>query len=912
MSSLKDALDWRKRGYNVVPQKARDKKYPGVKWKNLQTRQATEAELMRWNLMFANGVGFITGEISGVIVIETDGLQGLTVLDEFECEHGPLPKTLTVRSGSKRGFHLHFRHPGQNVKTTANENIKIDVRGDGGFCVLPPSLHKSGGHYEIVHDAEPADLPEGLLEFIEMKAKEANGGKQNTVRATEPSAGNAFSNALGAPPAHIRELGQEPNIPPHETDRPPPPVETMRAMLEHLNEQGYFKKRLGTTKDEAGRIIGVGWVECGMALKPAYGDAGEALWGIVHRDEKACSDAPAQWASFASEVKPEHVKIATIIKAAKDAGFVLTNSKAGEAASSFVSFGSFTMDANGGLTKTAQVRKGQNVTFDVFWISAPFEVLGACRDPRGCAWGKQVRFHDADKRAHMRHVSDAALQGDPATLCAVLADEGLKINRTKQKEFAEYLSGVDVSARVTIVNRTGWHEVGGKLIFALPTETIGAGDETRVVIDAAALGPYEAWGSLDDWKLGVGALTAGHALPVFMVSAALAGPLAYLVGAGAEGGGVHVFGPSSIGKSAMLQAAASVWGRGSTPGYVRSWRATANGLEGAAASATDTCLVLDELGVGEARDVAAAIYALANGQGKARAARDGSLREPKSWRVLIISSGEVPLETKLGEDRGRKARAGQLVRLVDIPANRGLGFGAFDHAGDFDDAGKLADAIKSASVTAYGMAGPEFIRRILAHGVEELADTGKEFIRRFIERVVKPGASEQAFRAAKKFALIAFAGELAAQLGITPWGRDEARQAAIWAFERWVEKRGGTGSHEERQAIEQVRLVIEQHGEARFEWVGNHGSTEEGNVRDRLGWRKGDDAAREWYVPPEVWKAEVCKGLDPIFVARTLHKHKMLRRPDEKNLTCGVRLGGRLARVYVLTAAILDSGEVGA
>ena len=63
-----------------------------------------------------------------------------------------------------------------------------------------------------------------------------------------------------------------------------------------------------------------------------------------------------------------------------------------------------------------------------------------------------------------------------------------------------------------------------------------------------------------------------------------------------------------------------VWGRGGTPGYVRSWRATANGLEGAAASATDTCLVLDELGVGEARNVAASVYTLANGVGRARAA----------------------------------------------------------------------------------------------------------------------------------------------------------------------------------------------------------------------------------------------------------------------------------------------------
>ena len=266
-----------------------------------------------------------------------------------------------------------------------------------------------------------------------------------------------------------------------------------------------------------------------------------------------------------------------------------------------------------------------------------------------------------------------ALQGEPASLCGELAGDGLQIDRTRQRELAEYLSGVIVSERVTNVGKTGWHEIDGQHVFVLPAETISGAISERVMLDTAAHGPYEARGSLEDWKQGVGALTAGHALPVFMVSAALAGPLAYLVGA--EGGGVHVYGQSSIGKSAMLAAGASVWGRGGTPGYVRSWRATANGLEGAAASATDTCLVLDELGVGNPREVADSIYALANGSGKQRARRDGSLQDPRSWRVFVLSSGELPIETKIAEDYGRKTRAGQTIRLLDMAADRELGMG---------------------------------------------------------------------------------------------------------------------------------------------------------------------------------------------------------------------------------------------
>jgi putative DNA primase/helicase len=345
---------------------------------------------------------------------------------------------------------------------------------------------------------------------------------------------------------------------------------------------------------------------------------------------------------------------------------------------------------------------------------------------------------------------------------------------------------------------------------------------------------------------------------------------------------------------------------------MRSWRATANGLEGAAASATDTCLVLDELGVGEARDVAASVYALANGSGKQRARRDGSLQEPKSWRVFLLSSGELPVEAKIGEDYGRKARAGQAVRLLDVPADQGHGFGVFDHAGEWGDAGKLADAIKSAACSAYGTAGPEFVRRLLASGGEHLVAWAKGMLDNITRNLVEPGASEQVARAAKKFALIGIAGELATHMGITPWAKGGAFKAASQAFERWLEARGGAGSHEERQAIEQVRSMIVRHGDSRFDRADVPPSNLGGTpiIRDRLGWVKGEGGEREWWVPSEIWRAEFCAGLDPTSVARTLASRGMLRRGDRKNLMCPVTpKGNQKMRCYVLTAAILGDNE---
>lgn len=567
----------------------------------------------------------------------------------------------------------------------------------------------------------------------------------------------------------------------------------------------------------------------------------------------------------------------------------------------YVSWGPFEMMADGLLIEVTKGR-GENAGTVEEWVCAPFEVLGATRDPHGRDWGKWLRWRDGDGREHVRHVTEAALQGDPASLAASLAGDGLRVSRAHQKALSTYLCGVSTKGRVTLVSRTGWHVVAGRDVFVLPGEVLGPRGAENVILDGAAVGPYEARGSLADWQKGVGALGADHALAMLAISTALAGSLLHLVGQ--EGGALNLFGQSSLGKTTLIQAGASVWGRGGSPGYVRAWRATANGLEGAAASATDTCLVLDELGVVEARDAAAAVYGLSNGSGKARAARDGSLREPKSWRVLTLSTGEFPLAVKLAEDRGRRARAGQMVRMLDIPADRGLGFGAFDHAGPENDAGKLSKAIKVAAVSAYGTAGPEFVRRLIAERVD--GETIRAMVADFTAAEIPAGADGQIGRASERLGLIMAAGELAAALGVTPWRKGAAREAAAWALRQWIDGRGGTEPAEVRQAIEAVRLAIELHGEARFEPLdGGDGWRPMGS---RLGWRNGDGADRQWLVPSEVWKSEICAGLDPKAVARALCERGMLERAVD-GFQPVRRIGGRAMRVYVVLASIFEGGD---
>lgn len=570
-----------------------------------------------------------------------------------------------------------------------------------------------------------------------------------------------------------------------------------------------------------------------------------------------------------------------------------------ECGPNYVSHGDFEM-SDGGLTYQATKGRGDNARTVEEWVSGAFEIMGEARDTHGREWSKVLKWKDGDGRHHVRHISAAMLQGDPAALAASLASDGLRINRLQQKSLAQYLCGAIVKDRVTMVSRTGWHAIAGHSVFVLPNETIGPRGADKVILDAAAVGPYEARGTLADWQEGVGALASGHALAVLAISAALAGPLLYL--AGQEGGGVNFFGPSSKGKSTLLQIAASVWGRGGSPGFVRAWRATANGLEGAAASASDTALILDELGVVEARDAGSAVYSLSNGGGKQRSARDGSLREPKSWRVLVLSSGEVPVETKLAEDRGRRARAGQLVRLLDIPVDRGFGYGAFDNGGPDNDAGAIAKRFKTAAQNSYGTAGPEFVRNLISNGID--GETVRAMVSDFVESSKPAGADGQIDRAAQRLGVIMAAGDLAVAFGLVPWPHGAVRTAAAWALKVWIEGRGGKQPAEVRQAIEAVRLIIEQHGDSRFEDI-DVDDDKARVVSNRLGWRSGNGEGREWMIPAEIWRTEICAGLDPKFVARVLAERGMLvEATDGKQPTR--RIKGRVTRVYVVTPAIFE------
>lgn len=119
-------------------------------------------------------------------------------------------------------------------------------------------------------------------------------------------------------------------------------------------------------------------------------------------------------------------------------------------------------------------------------------------------------------------------------------------------------------------------------------------------------------GDLERWKTEVATKCAGNPVLTLAVGCALAGPLLSLVGV--LGGGVHLVGDSSSGKSLAQLIGSSVWG---DPGiFAASWDMTKGGLEIEASGCNDTMLPLDENKRADPKRVQEMAYSLANGQGK--------------------------------------------------------------------------------------------------------------------------------------------------------------------------------------------------------------------------------------------------------------------------------------------------------
>jgi putative DNA primase/helicase len=524
------------------------------------------------------------------------------------------------------------------------------------------------------------------------------------------------------------------------------------------------------------------------------------------------------------------------------------------------------------------------------WISTPIHTISITSNEQNESFGLILRFVNPNGDWREWAAPMHLLKGSAEELRGELLNMGVRINLGKRNMLGKWMMGSYPKARVIAALRTGWHDDS----FVLPQHTIGA-ENIRFQSEHAAHNDFVTAGSLTEWKKSVSSLCSKNPLLILAVSAAFAGPLLKRAKLQETGGaGIHLVGDSSQGKTTALQIAGSVWG---APRFVRTWRATSNGLEATAAALNDTLLLLDEISECNPQEIGAIVYALANGTGKQRAARNGYARESASWRIITLSSGERTLSTHMAEG-GKQVKAGQEARLLDVPATSQT-HGLFDTLHGEPDGRSFADTLKQATGRHYGHAGPAF--------VEALVKDKRDLPELYAKACKIPGLTGcdgLESRAANVFALLGLAGELATEYAITEWDEGEAMQAAQNGFNLWRKFRG-QGQTETRQILDAVSEFILRHGDDRFSCIAN---SDHSSVKDRAGyWKEGNNDEGRIYLFNSPALKEAAAGFDIRRILTALDSSNWIVEHDIGKRSKKFKVAGSSKSLYAIR--VIEAGD---
>jgi hypothetical protein len=174
------AIRLAERGLQVFPCRPRAKQ-PATRNGLKDAKTDAQAIERAWRASPELNVAVATGAVSGVVVLDVDGDLGFDSLHDLEDQHDELPttKSLTTPSG---GQHFWFKHPGVEIRNTAGfPGPGLDVRGDGGYVLVPPSVGTNGVAYTVDEEAPPAHMPTWLTEMLRRYQAKADQALQGST-----------------------------------------------------------------------------------------------------------------------------------------------------------------------------------------------------------------------------------------------------------------------------------------------------------------------------------------------------------------------------------------------------------------------------------------------------------------------------------------------------------------------------------------------------------------------------------------------------------------------------------------------------------------------------------------------------------------------------------------------------------
>ncbi|MDP8078401.1 DUF927 domain-containing protein [Phocoenobacter skyensis] len=424
--------------------------------------------------------------------------------------------------------------------------------------------------------------------------------------------------------------------------------------------------------------------------------------------------------------------------------------------------------------------------------------------------------------------------------------------------------------RWNVTNKTGWQHG----VFFLPNGDRLADTGKNVLLknkSASAKG-YSVSGSIESWRDNIAKYAQGN--PIFMLALAcgFTAPILHLLKA--DSFGVHIYGKSTGGKTTAGNIASSIWG------YCEemrlTWNSTKLGLINEALAHNDNLLPMDEITTADPMQLQSIAYDVFSGVSKLQGHEKGGNRTVKRWNVLAFSTGEKDLDTMLKNTNTTNtktgAKAGELVRLLNIPMQQAENWHEFNTAKDF------ADNINEQCKNHYGVVGREWIE-YLAKNNELLQSKSEYYAKEWQGYLLKQGdITQQAYRVARRFALLETSLQLSTQF--TGFKQQDIKKALTVCFDLWLDN-FGRGDKEDEQIIETLKKYIStNYPKFIKQGTGLYNSEFLGAILE-IKDDKGTIIREDFYINTEIFDDVIMKGFNRLEALKTLEKSNLLKRKEK-------------------------------
>lgn len=527
-------------------------------------------------------------------------------------------------------------------------------------------------------------------------------------------------------------------------------------------------------------------------------------------------------------------------------------------------------------------------------LSDPFEIIGRGQSSDEREY-RLLSFRRPNSREQKLLAMPLEIVGRP-DCWAFLRANGIGVNQNGASiaHLANYLQWEGNQTEYRFSKRGGWCD-DSFTAYILPNGEIIGTPETPVfyIGDLSRKRAYEAAGSLEEWQQQIARYAAGNSRLLLALGTGFAAPLLAVIKQ--ENGGFHFFGQSSIGKSISGMAALSLVGN---PEELRvQWNGTGLSFDNTAAANHDGMMMLDEMGQADGKTLDAASYAVFNGAKKGQGAKDGGNREHITWRVLALSTGEYAPEYFM-KKYGLDWQAGQAVRLPSVPADAGKGFGTFEQLHGFAKPELLAAHLEQAVKRCHGTAMRAYVGRLseeMKQNPNGLKGRLNSLYQQFLD-LLPPDLASQPVRAAKRFALVAAALELAAKWQITGLAQGEGMAGVKICFDAWLDY-AGRENKEETDILKAARDFMMEHGyterfvtdpkksDGSINYAGDVVEAKRNHAGYRLTAKNSNEGWQDavWYITDKVFEEEICKGKDIKLVCKVLADAAWLQTDGRNN-----------------------------